>query len=90
MKKLLGMVGLAAACGVCCAFPLALPLLGGTITSSLGIVFGWKGAALAGVAAVVALAVVLRRRQARTAACTPALQDSAAGCGCAPEKRCAT
>ena len=90
MKKLLGLVGIAAACGVCCAFPLALPLLGGAITSGLGFALGWEAAALAAVAAVAAVVVVLRRRQARPVACTLAAETPTTGCGCSTEKRSAT
>lgn len=87
MKKILGLVGIAAACGACCAFPLALPLLGGLAAPDIGFTFGWEiGAALA-VTTVAALVMLVRRRQAKSAP-SASLASKAAGCGCA--SACAT
>jgi len=88
MKKLLAVFGIAAACSVCCA-PLLLPLLSGFAGSSLGFLLGWEAAVVAGVA-VAAVAMVLRRRQAKAAACRPVSDvATASGCGggCATAKR---
>lgn len=82
MKKVLGLVGVAAACGVCCAIPLALPLLGGVAASSLGFAFGWEVAALLGLAAVAFTLFLARRQRAAAAACAPAASGSSS-CGCA-------
>jgi len=84
MKKILGLVGVAAACGVCCAFPLMVPLLGGLAASGLGFALGWEAAVLAGLAAIAVLVVLLRRRQSRAAACSAGAALSAPqapGCG---------
>jgi hypothetical protein len=89
MKKYLGLIGIAAACGACCAFPLALPMLGGLAASSLGFTFGWATAALAGIAAVV-LVVMLARRRAKASSCATAAPEAAnRGCSstCATGKR---
>uniref|UniRef100_UPI003F492404 hypothetical protein n=1 Tax=Cupriavidus taiwanensis TaxID=164546 RepID=UPI003F492404 len=87
MKKILGLVGIAAACGVCCTFPLALPLLGGLAASGLGFTLGWEIGALLAVAAVATFVMLARRRKLKSVACAP-LDSGAAGCGCAPG--CAT
>lgn len=81
MKKILGVVGVAAACGVCCAFPLALPLLGGLAASGMGFALGWEAVAVAAVATVVALVLFVHRRQANAATCSPVAPKSAE-CGC--------
>lgn len=89
MKKFLGLIGVAAACGACCAFPLALPVLGGFAASSLGFTIGWEAAVLAGIAASVVLAVILRRRRAMASTCALPAQDlSGRSCGssCSPSK----
>ncbi|NUZ08891.1 hypothetical protein [Piscinibacter koreensis] len=80
-KKVLGAAGLVAACGVCCAFPLALPLLGGLAASGLGFALGWQGVTLAATGLVVAPGVFALRRQSQKAACAPAAPELA-GCGC--------
>ena len=87
MKKILGLMGVAMACGVCCTFPVALPLLGGLAASGMGFAFGWEAAAIAGIAAVIARVVFLRWRQPNRAAYTPVAPKSA-GCGCGTS--CAT
>jgi hypothetical protein len=68
VKKMLGLLGVAAACGLCCALPLALPLLGGFAVSGLGITLGWEAAALSAAAVAVGLVLLARRRQARACA----------------------
>lgn len=65
MRHVLGVVGVAAACGVCCAFPLALPLLGSLTASILGSAFGWEAAALASVVTLVAMVLFVARRRSR-------------------------
>ncbi len=82
MKKVLGLLGVAAACGVCCAFPVALPLLGGLAASGLGVTLGWEAAAVVAVVALGAV-VIVRGHQARSPACKQGT-EGAASCGCAP------
>lgn len=80
MKKYLGLFGVAAACGACCAFPLAVPMLGGLAASSLGVTLGWEAAALAGFAAVVLVVMLVRRRSKASACATAAPGATNGGC----------
>lgn len=82
MKKILGLVGVAAACGVCCAIPIALPLLAGVAATSFGFAFGWEVAALLGLAAVALTVFLARRQKAAAATCAPTASGSTS-CGCA-------
>lgn len=81
MKRILGILGLAAACGACCALPLMLPALGGIAASGVGLALGWQTAVLAGLASAVSVAVLLRRRQSKAAACIPNASGTANACG---------
>lgn len=80
MKKLLPLLGVAAACGACCAIPLLTPLLVGVTASAAGgAVLGWKvGLALLGFMGAVAATLWLRRvnRDKRIQ------QDLTTPCGC--------
>ena len=66
MRNVFGAVAVAAVCGVCCAFPLALPVLG-SLTSSLDTAFGWETAALAGVVTLAVMVLFIQRRTQRRA-----------------------
>ncbi|MED5620227.1 hypothetical protein [Ideonella sp. BN130291] len=81
MKKVLGLLGVAAACGLCCAVPVGVPLLGGLAASGMGWALGWEAAAVAALVGGVVLLVWARRRQASAARCAPKAASSA-GCGC--------
>jgi hypothetical protein len=88
MKKVLALLGVVAACGLCCAFPAGLPLLGALAAASgVGLAFGWQLAVLAvlAVLAAAALMVWTRRRRARALACAPrAAGWVEAAAACAP------
>lgn len=82
-KTLLPLIGLATACGACCAIPLLLPVLGGIAASGAGgVALGWQAgvALLAAVVAAAAAVLWLRRlNRARTG-----LPEVGASCGCKP------
>ena len=80
-KKILGAAGVVAACGICCAFPLALPLLGGLAASGLGFALDWQAVALVAAGLAVGLIAFALHRQSRKAARPPAATASEA-CGC--------
>ena len=80
MKKVLGLLGIVAACGACCAVPLALPMLGGLTASGLGLMIGWEAAVAGGLVATMALVMWVRSRGAPLAAAQE--QPPSADCGC--------
>ena len=82
MKKVLGLLGVVAACGVCCAVPLLLPMLGGLAVGGAGLAMGWELVGLgAAVFALVVLALVQRRRRQNARLCASP-SPKAESCGC--------
>lgn len=82
MKKLLPLIGAAAACGACCAIPL--------LTAFTGLVASGVGAALLGWKAGLALLAIagatfwIRHRVKQAKAC-PSVSETS--CGCGPSSR---
>jgi hypothetical protein len=66
MRNVFGVVAVAAVCGACCAFPVALPALG-SVASSLALALGLQEASLAGVVVLTAMAVFVWWRTRRRA-----------------------
>ncbi len=86
MKRLLPLIGVAAACGACCAVPLLLPLLASVAVSGAVVaVLGWESglAMLAGATAVAA--VVWAHRTNRKKVTSP-VAGTSCGCNAAPAK----
>lgn len=82
MRKLLGLIGVVAACGACCALPLLLPVLGGLAAGGAGIALGWElmGFGVAVLVAVLLAFVQHRRRQSVRLGTRTA--PKAENCGC--------
>lgn len=84
MKKLLPLIGVAAACGACCAIPLLTAFTGIAASSAGAAVLGWE-AGLAMLAIAIAALWIRRRRAKRTTKGVVAAAE--ASCGCAPSSR---
>ena len=63
MKRLAALFGVVGACAVCCAVPLAAPLLLGIGGGSLAATGNWVGVLLGVAAGAAALAILVVRRQ---------------------------
>lgn len=82
MKKVLGALGIFAACAACCAIPLALPALGALVATGTGLAVGWEcGVMVLLLAAGYALYRHKRNKELAAQSCAPA----EGSCGCAAQ-----
>lgn len=82
MRKFLGLIGLIAACGVCCAVPLLLPMLGGLVATAAGLAMGWELLALGGAGLVVVVLLFVHRRHRQSAGPCKETSPPSGDCGC--------
>lgn len=84
MKKILSVLGIVGACALCCAIPLAIPLLGAAVASGAGLALGWDVALCGAILVVGAAGVMLwyrRAEKAKAAGCGPACGADGKQCG---------
>lgn len=97
-KTVLAILGVGGACAACCAVPILLPLISGTlIAGAAGLASGQTVLVAAGAAGAAALGVAAlwfmrRPRQAESCATseTGTAEAEGPGCGCGPSKACGT